>query len=378
MKPLKIYPKLTKEYLLSNISQKRIMEYYLKVPVITDNFLGNSFCNPFREDKNPTCNYYYDNNNKLRVRDFGGDLLDRLYNMDIFDIVGHIFNLDSNQPQHFKLIQHIIAKDFKINIYEDKNEEVEKLDKFLEVQKAKKHKLKIIKVVPRRWNKADENYWYKRYGISSDTLKKYKVYPVEEVWIENSNGLLNRIYIYNSHNPAYAYYGGKEIEIHLWKIYFPLNKNPKYNKIVTNRQFEQGIEQCQVSKVGIVTKSLKDVMVLDEFRFHSSITLSNETTLLSADNFFKLRSYTGFQVSLLDYDTAGIKMANKLKRSYNMQPLMLTRGRFGKPNYGAKDISDFREAFGREATLQIMNKAVDYLSDRFEDLENQRQQLLWI
>lgn len=377
MKGIKIYPKLTKEYIINTIGQERIMEKYIKVPVKDEYFLGSSFCNPFRKDNNPTCNYYYDNNNKLRIRDFAGDLLDRLYNMDVFDIVGHIHNLDSNVPQHFKLIQHIIAKDFRINKYEDDESEVLKLDEFLDIQKSKKKRVKIIKVVPRKWNKADELYWFKRYGISLTTLKAYRVYPAEEVWVETKPGILTRVYQYTSSNPAYAYYGGKDIELHIWKIYFPLSKGTKYNKIITNKQFEQGLDVYLPTKVGVVTKSLKDVMVLHELGIQA-VTIAAESISLSADTYFKMKSYSGFIVSLLDYDTAGIKMANKLKRTYNIQPLMLTRGRYGKPDYGVKDISDFREVYGRDNTMQLINQSLDYLSDRFEDLDKQREELKWL
>ena len=84
------------------------MFYYLKIPVNETTCIGSSFCNPFREDKHPTCNFYYDDNGKLRLRDFAGDLLDRLYNMDVFDVVGKVNNINSNDKQGFKLIQNII------------------------------------------------------------------------------------------------------------------------------------------------------------------------------------------------------------------------------------------------------------------------------
>ena len=377
MKNIKVYPKLTKEYILSKVNQEQVMEFYLKIPVSNDNFFGSAFCNPFREDKNPTCNYYYDERGKLRVRDFGGDLLDRLYNMDIFDVVGHIYNLDSNEKQHFKLIQHIIAKDFKLNIYADRVEEVIKLDTFLVLQKERKRRTKLIKIVPRAWNKQDEFYWYKRYGISYHTLKAHKVIPAQEVWLEDSKGFMNRIYIYTEANPAYAYYGGKENDINLWKVYFPLNTNPKYNKIVTNKQFEQGLDTFLPTKIGIVTKSLKDIMVLKEFNLQA-VCVSAESILLSKDTYFTVKSLSGFVVSLMDYDSTGIRMANKLKKAYNIQPLMLTRGRFGTYDYGVKDISDFREAYGKKKTYNLIEQAFEYLSDRFEDLEKQRQELLWI
>ena len=377
MRSLNIYPKLTKEYILKNATQESIMQFYLKIPVIESYFIGSSFCNPFRDDNNPTCNYYYDERSKLRVRDFGGEFTDRLFNMDIFDVVAHIYNLNSNEPQHFKLIQCIIAKDFNLHIYADKKEEVIKLNNFLEIQKTRQRKTKLIKVVPRKWNKQDEFYWYKRYGVSYYTLKDHKVLAVDELWLEDHKGFMNRIYTYNPNNPAYAYYGGKENGINLWKVYFPLNTNPKYNKIITNKQFEQGYDTFLPTNVGIITKSYKDVMVLKEFNIQS-VCLASEVSLLSANLYFDVKVLSGFLVSLLDYDRQGILMANKLKHTYNIQPLMLTRGKYQKPDYGVKDISDFREAYGKDKTYKLIQQALEYLEDRFIDLEKQKQQLLWI
>ena len=55
-----------------------------------------------------------------------------------------------------------------------------------------------------------------------------KVYPVDEVWLEDNNGLLNRIYTYNPKNPAYAYYGGKEVEIWLLRFAVSLDRKIRY------------------------------------------------------------------------------------------------------------------------------------------------------
>lgn len=370
MDNLGIYPKLTKDYILERLSEEEIMEYYTNIPVVEENFYGSSFCSPFREDNFPTCNYYYSpKDQKLRLRDFAGrsnGIYDRIYNADIFDVVGYYSNLNPNIKQHFILILHIIAKDFKLHKYKDDSEEVIKLNNFLIKQKNKKQRLTIFKVVPRKWNKGDEHYWFNKYGISSKTLKEGRVYPVQELYVESKQQTLDRYYIYKYSDPAYAYYGGIENEIHIWKIYFPLrSKNKNLSKIVTNKGFVQGFETFLPCRIGVVTKSYKDVLALKEFGIQA-ISLSSESTPLTKDEHFRLRMYCDFVVSLLDYDRAGIKMANYLKKEFNIKPLMLTRGRYGKPDYGVKDFSDFRDAYGKERTKELINQAIESLSDFIE------------
>lgn len=373
----KVLPKLTKEYILDRITQEKIMEFYLNIPVIDSNFLGNAFCNPFRKDNNPTCNYYFDDNHKLRVRDFGGDYTDRLYNMDVFDVVGHIYNINSNDKQGFKIIQNIIAKDFKIHKYADSKEDIKEFELFLTNQKSKEKRIKQIKVVPRKWNKVDEHYWYKRYGISSTTLKRFRVYPVEEAYVEDSKGFLNRMYYYNANNPCYAYYGGKVQELHIWKLYFPMNKGTNYRKMITNKQISNGFQHFLPTRIGVLTKSLKDVMALYEFGVYAT-EVPTETTLLTADQMFMFLQYCDIGVSLFDYDETGIRLANKAKKLYNLEPLMFTKGRYGKPNYGVKDFSDFREKYGKDTTLKIIKSTIDHLSYRIDAVNIERENLQWI
>ena len=51
---------------------------------------------------------------------------------------------------------------------------------------------------------------------------------------------------------------------------------------------------------------------------------------------------------------------------------MLTRG------YGAKDFSDFRETYGKERTIMLINQAIDSISDMIEYSKQLNKQTLWI
>ena len=380
MENLGLYPKLTKDYILERVSEEEIMEFYMDIPVIDENFYGNAFRNPFRVDDFNTCNYYYDKKTgKLRFRDFAGSSsgsLDRLFNADIFDVVGFRHKLNPNTKEGFFLILNIIAKDFKLHKYKDNDEEILKINNFINKQKNKKERLKVIKVAPRKWNKGDELYWFTKYGISSKTLREHKVYPIQELFIEDREGFINRYYIYKYNDPAYAYYGGQENGIHIWKIYFPMRSNNKsLSKVITNKSFIQGLDTFLPCRIGVVTKSYKDVMVLKEFGIQA-ICLSSESTPLTTEEYWHTRRYCDFLVSLLDYDKAGIRMANYLKKQFGIKPLMLTRGRYGKPDYGVKDISDFRETYGKQKTLDLINKSIEHLSD-FIEYSKQLNKVLW-
>jgi hypothetical protein len=69
-------------------------------------------------------------------------------------------------------------------------------------------------------------------------------------------------------------------------------------------------------------------------------------------------------------------MANYLKKQFGIKPLMLTRGRYGRPDYGVKDISDFREMYGKQKTLDLINKSIEQLSD-FIEYSKQLNKILW-
>lgn len=363
-----IYPKLTVDYILARIAPEDIMGFYTGIPVIDRYFTGNTFCNPFRKDTTPTCNYYYSPvDGKLRMRDYSGRSYgqeDRMFNADIFDVVALRHELRTDEKQSFKLILNIIAKDFKIHVYEDPNEIVQ-FDKFLKNQTSFKKKIKIFKVVPRKWNGADGYYWHTKYGITSAMLNKHKVIPVQELWVEDNKGFLNRTYVYRNNDPAYAYYGGVENGINLWKVYFPFRRHSSQSKTLTNKSFMEGLDTLVPAPIGLITKSKKDVMALDMFNIQSA-SLASESTPPTPDQVFMLKKTFDFLFSLLDFDRAGIRMAKFLKKHYGIEPLMFTRGWYGSVDYGVKDFSDFREAYGFDKTIEVIKTAFDYYEDCFE------------
>src|SRR5690606_31887571 len=112
---------------------------------------------------------------------------------------------------------------------------------------------KIIQVKRQPWTEKDKEYWRSFY-LNGRILKKYNVASCEKVWLND-----DIIYSYNSNDPAFVYYFGQGD----YKIYFP---NKKEYRFIGNTTHMKGLEQLQEKgEILIITKSLKDVMVLDIF-----------------------------------------------------------------------------------------------------------------
>jgi hypothetical protein len=371
---LKLLPTLTKPYLLERVSQEEIMLYYIGIPVNTQTLEGSSFLSPFRSennpDKNPTCNYYYSENGKLRIKDWNGS-----FHGDIFDVASWATKINSKTSQGFKLLLNKIAYDFKVHKY-SVDEERKKFN-ILYKQHITTKELKVFKVIPRPFNKFDGKTWYDRWEISSSLLKLGKVIPVQELQVEGNDGYLHTKYVYNSYNPGYAYYGGEINGIILWKVYFPLTKD-KNKKFITNYSFIQGLNLLVPARVIVITKSFKDVLCFRVFGI-VAICVPSETYVISKEIMFKLKSYADIVVTNFDYDKTGILLANKYKRVHNCYPIMFTRGRFNQPDFGVKDFTEFRETYGTEKTKALIINTFDKYKELFTYIDNlNKQAIKWI
>lgn len=366
MKNLRILPKITKTYILQRITQEEIAYYYTKIPVNNNTLKGNSFLSPLRKDNKHTCNYYYNNNNKLRLKDWNGS-----FDGDVFDIVSLLGFKDikpnPRTPQGFQLILHKIAKDFKLNYYGDKDNRI-KFENHINTIKYNKF-IKVFKIVPRPLLKLDKRYWYDKYGISSKLLKEAKVIPVKELKVENNEGYINTVYRYKSYNPVYAYYGGKVKGVNIWKIYFPL-KIKGFSKFMTNKSFIQGHHLLKLrTPFLVITKSYKDALCITTFGI-DAIALPSESTSLTKDQYLKYKSYYDVIISVMDYDRTGIRMANRLKKDYNIIPIMFTRGLFNSVDYGIKDFSDFVDIYGRDKMKKLLKSVLNKYKYLLDDINN--------
>lgn len=356
-----VYPEITRKYILERISQEQIMEYYLSIPVdITKLHTAPPIIRA--SDNTPTCSFYYNEQGRLRFRDFGGDFWG-----DCFDVVAKHLTVSSKNKRSFQLILHTIAKDFRINRYVD-NKEVANYNKitasFFNKKKAKPRT--IFKVIPREYNYHDLWYW-KKFNITAPLLSIGKVYAAQELYTTH-DGYDNIIYKYSTKDPAYCYYGGKDAKgVDLWKIYYPFRKKGEV-RFHSNSSFLQGKHLITGGRIGIITKAYKDVLSFRSFGLEA-VAPTAESVLISKDDYHFMNSHFDYLVSCMDYDRAGIKMMKKLWRTYRVQPLMFTNGTNGTINYGVKDFAEHVDIKGIPATQTLLTTIFDKYKYDMYDLD---------
>ena len=332
-----LYPTLTKSYILDRVSQEQIFETYFGVTVVPN----QSIPSPIRsDDADPSFTYYYNNQGRLRGRDFRGDFWG-----DCWDAVGYVRGIDSSSKKGFKMILEDVAATFKLHAYTNGKPVV--IKKITTTPKPKASK--IIHVQPRNWNPYDKHFWGDRW-INKETLDYFEVSPCKYVWIN-----YHLVYTYTHEDPAYVYnfHDGKIT------IYYP---NRKKYRFIMNHHLIQGINKIKKAPIGVITKSYKDIMSLHRFGINAiappSETASRKLHLppISENDIAFTRRYWGKVFSLMDYDNTGIHMAWVLRKLYDIEPLFLTSGQWKrKQGYrGAKDFSEYLHSFGWDETNKLI------------------------
>lgn len=353
---LGILPPLSQRYVESHVNQVDVMAYYLEISSMEVQeciAFNRTICNPLRIDKNPTAGFYYTTNGKLRFNDFAG-----YFSGDIYDLVGYRTFLDPRNPAEFMQILHRICKDFGLWYY-SKEQLVLGKGMTINVPEIKPKIRAVFDVQPREWTKQDEYYW-KKFNISIDILAYFDVVPVYSLFINNSLA-----YNYSLTDPAYGYYQGKIDDVEQWRIYFPYRDKGK-TRFYANTNRLQGLQRLQKTDIGVLTKSLKDVMCLYSYGV-GSVGVPAESVVPNEHERKYLDGKWNKKFSLFDFDYAGITLACKMKR-YGYKHLFLSTGKYNTINFQAKDISDFRYEHGDYNTRKLIELTIESEGTMSDDL----------
>lgn len=323
LQPLKV----TKELILTKVSEETLMEHYLGVPVTKG--LHKS---PLRNDIKPTCSFYRNKNGDLMFKDFGSN-----FNGNFISVVMSKFNCS-----FYKSLQ-IIANDFGIISRPDLFKNIPKIKytntHFVETASA------TIQLELKKWDQKHLNFWLK-YGINYSTLKKFKVFPCKNIFLNN-----NLFYLEQENKLVFGYYGGISNDLEQWRCYFPDRKKYKFiSNWKSNRL--QGGKQLPIEggKYLVITKSMKDVMCLYEFGIPAIAPIS-EMLFISESQLKKLQQKFQHIFLLYDNDKAGMKSSAKIRREFpNVHILLIPK------KYQVKDISDFRKIYGYKETINLINQ----------------------
>lgn len=322
-----IEPKITKEFLLSKNSEETYMAYYLGVPI-----KKGLFRSPLRNDQHNTCSFFRGRSGNLYFKDFA---------------TGQCLTFEGVVMEKYNCTYHnalkIIATDFGYI-----QSSVKRESKKVEIQpKFEGDKETFIQVEIKDFSES-ELKWWNSFGISESTLKKYKVFSIKTVFL-NGN-----IYAKSTqHSPIYGYYFGKKGEIEQWRIYFPKRKEFRFIGNVSTKTI-QGYKQLpEKGKLVVITKSMKDCMLLSSLGI-PSVAPNSETQFLEEKPLNELRNRFDHLVLLYDSDLTGVRFMNKLRKQHSdLIVCMIPR------KYEAKDISDFYQKYGRSKTIELIKESIN-------------------
>lgn len=313
---------ITKEFLLSKHSQEKYMEHYTGVQVKKGLFIS-----PLRADSKPTCAYYKNKSGDLILKDFNGSFCGNFISVVMF-------KFDCSYHKALDIIANdfgfIKSKTLKIN-----PPKIEYSGAILEETKTADIKIEVKEFSERELN------WWKGFGISESTLKKYKVYSCKNVFLNNNFFSTSTETI-----PMYGYYGGKKEGLEMWRIYMPTKRNYRFLSN-WNKSMIQGAHALPDSgELVVITKSMKDVMLLHDLGI-PAIAPNSESTFISNQQLTNLKAKFKHVVLFYDNDLAGISSMNKIRKNNDVKCIWL-------PKDKAKDISDFFKRYGKQKTLEII------------------------
>lgn len=306
---------------------KKITEYDVYRHYLGSKFkVGQVMSSPFREDKHPSFGVFKSTNGALLWKDQATGKTG-----NIVTFVKEIEDLYHNK-QALKLIYDKFVKGIIYPTIEG-----------IKVREHYDRLRKSISIKRQNFTRNDDEYWL-QYGISRETLKKYNVYPITFFWIDD----ILQPFRYTKDSPMYAY---KIFD--KFKIYRPYSEFKK-DKWRTNCSTIdiQGYEQLQKSgDLLIITKSLKDVMVLYELGYNA-VALQSENDKLNYKIYTDLSERFKRIVILFDNDEPGKDSAAKLAEEYNLEYIFIDSSIYTL--YKVKDISDYINVFGENKTIELI------------------------
>lgn len=174
----------------------------------------------------------------------------------------------------------------------------------------------------RNWTSLDAAYWT-QFKIDSNTLNYYDVRPLESYVMEKEN--CRDIAI--KHAYIYGYFRS---DGELYKVYQPKSKDNKFLKV---KSYIQGTDQLKFDKPNlIVASSLKDIMTLSKFGYNAEyVAPDSENTIIPSGSIAMYKDRYKAICTLFDFDEAGIRSADKYKKLYGLEKVILPM---------SKDISD--------------------------------------
>ena len=305
---------LTLDYILSKVN-----EYDIYASYIGQFKPGLIYNSPFRKDTNPSFGVFLSKRTgKLLFKDHGSGVCG-----DVIKFVREITGISN----YNEVLQEIVRR-LKIT-----NKTVLKSTKPIESKET------VIGIVRQAFTKIDEQYWGS-YHISMPTLEKYNVHSIKYYLC---NGIVKGIY--KDENPMYAYKVYNN-----FKIYRPLgDKFTKWRNNLTDIDVQGYAQLPKKGNLLIITKSLKDVMVLHEMGYNA-VSPSSESTFIPDIVLNDLKKRFKNILICFDRDVPGVQNMRKVSLKTGLKGFLVHK------SFKAKDISDAVKTNGFESVHDWLKK----------------------
>lgn len=321
-----IIPYITKEQILSLVSEEEIFKFYYPNLII-----NKAISSPFREDKHPSFGVFYSNKHAcLLYKD--------LSKGDVGDCIQFVMKL--HFITDYQQALHKIVNDLNLNIKSVKTPDYNRIKIVSNILRDRYGKTKFnLKIKSRKWYKQDILFW-QQFGITYNTLKFYNVVPVSYIFI-NDRPIKTEPYSY-----AYIEYKDNKVS---YKVYQPYSELYKWT---TNHSYSahQGYRQLPPKgKLLIVTKSLKDVMSIRDCCMIPSIGIQAESVLIKESVMDEYKDRFNKVICLFDNDRQGKEWSEKFKQTYNLPYILIP------DKYHSKDFSDLVKTVGKYNAKNVLN-----------------------
>jgi hypothetical protein len=312
---------ITQQVISSQISEFEIFKFY----IFGLERLDKKFKSELRKDPLPSCVVFISSRGGYLYYDFGEKTT-----LTCYQYVANKFGCTYQEALN------IIAADFKLTSKLPYIAKPSPSLNYVGLPDIPKEAAKLP-IKRREWNSQD-TYW-NEYGISLETLEKYRVIPLQHIWIEKPSGLV-LMYSYTPEDPAYSYEHGRGLR----KILRPYNKEFKWTSNLLRNSIS-GYENLDKTKdTVVITKSLKDVMIYHQAGINA-VSPQSETSRLPKGFIDLLKSqYENIFINF-DPDKAGMEAMLEIEENYGLPWFVIDT---------AKDISDHTKLNGFDAS-EIQN-----------------------
>jgi hypothetical protein len=322
---------ITKEDILSRVSEFNILSYYFGVTEIPC-FIQS----PLRVDKNPSLGLYTLNGHKIYYRD-----MSTMERGGTWDLLGNYWNLDYNQ-----VLEKVYREIDRIPNHVSSKVVVAGSDNRVVCKKGTKLECKV-----REWQQHDIEYW-EQYGISLEWLKFGEVYPISRIIITSSD----RQMIKCADKYAYVYVERKDGNVTI-KIYQPFSDKHKWSNNHNSSVWDLWTKLPKKGEHLIITSSRKDALCIWENSGIPSVSLQAESYLPKEKVVNELKERFNKVYVLYDNDfqsevNHGHNLGNLMAKQFDLIQIEIPL------IYQSKDTSDLAKNHGREIVREVIHNLI--------------------